>query len=187
MFTKRSLSLALSGLSIFAALLALGSVRPTASLAQCGDITSTCYDCHQMVHPVCDTSEWHSVYGHRYACWNCHGGNDTAQDKDQAHVGLVANPVADAYTSCYACHPGDYQQRAELFAKEIGMPISFQEPPTRASAPLASVGTQPPIAPPTTAIPVAATSATDWRQVLWLLPLAAVLTLGWFIWRRRIL
>ncbi len=187
MSKKLSLTVALVSLLVLFLMLALWIARPSVARAQCGDITSTCYKCHQEVHPVCGTTEWHSVYGHRYACWNCHGGNDTAQDKEQAHVGLVVNPLAEAYTSCYTCHPDNYQQLAQRFAQEIGVPVSFDEPVTPASQTIASVLTLPLAASSAVTTPIQATNTTDRQQFLWLLPLAAVLPLGWFIWRRRIL
>ena len=132
MSAKVSLMLALIGVLFLVAL-------PSVVSAQCGDITSSCYTCHAQTHPVLGTTEWHSVFGHRYACWYCHGGNDTAQTKEQAHVGLVQNPLQDPYTSCYACHPGDYLQRAAWLANVMGTPISYPALPFHHGGPVASI------------------------------------------------
>ena len=77
------------------------------------------------MHPVFGQNEWHEIHARQDCCWNCHGGSDTAQDKDLAHVGLVRHPLEDTYTNCHACHPDDYPQRAERFAVALGVtPVS---------------------------------------------------------------
>jgi hypothetical protein len=172
------------GLAILAALLAVWTTCPILARAQCGNIESTCYTCHQATNPVCGTTDWHTTFAHRYACWNCHGGNDTAQDKEQAHVGLIANPLEDAYTSCYPCHPNNYEQRAQQLADEIGIPVSFREPAPKPSAPNVAVVSQPLVLP----TPVASTgksSPADWRELWWLIPLAIVVPLGWLMWKKQ--
>jgi hypothetical protein len=173
----------LIGLSVLTVFLVLWITCPVLARAQCGNIESTCYTCHQATDPVCGTTDWHAVFGHRYACWNCHGGNDRAQDKAQAHVGLVANPLQNAYTNCYSCHPNDYQQRAQQLASEIGTTVSYGEPTPTRSAPSVAVASQ-----PLALLPPAASNAThssDSAQVGWLLPLAVVVPLGWFWWKRQ--
>ena len=125
MLAKASSSFALIGLLILGALLVFSIALPSSARAQCGDIKSSCAKCHQAEDPAYSSTEWHALFGHQYACWNCHGGNDVAQDKAPAHDGLVRNPLEDSYTSCYACHPEDYQARAEQLAKTIGVAASF--------------------------------------------------------------
>ena len=51
-------------------------------------------------------------------------------DKDQAHVGVMRNPLGDTYLSCHQCHPDDYQQRAEKFAVVLGVTPQSHEPVT---------------------------------------------------------
>jgi hypothetical protein len=171
------------GMLVLATLLALWTALPPAALAQCGDIKSSCYSCHQETHPVCGKTEWHSAYGHRYACWNCHGGNDIARDKELAHVGLVLHPLEDAHTSCYACHAEGYPQLAERFAKEIGVTVSSRESLPRSVTPLASVVAQPTLSPSASTLAVQSNSS-DWQWVWWLFPLIALLALSWYVWKR---
>lgn len=172
------------GMLVLAALIAINAAMPPPAQAQCGDTQSSCYLCHLETHPVCGTTEWHSIYGHRYACWNCHGGNDTAQTKELAHVGLVRNPLQDAYTSCYPCHAEGYQALAERFAKTIGVTVSTHAPLSRTVAPAGSIPVQPTLSPaaPTLAAP---SDAPGWQWLLWLSPVAALLVLGWLVWKRR--
>jgi hypothetical protein len=174
----------LIGLLAMTILLVLWITCPILARAQCGSIESTCYTCHQATDPVCGTTDWHTVFAHRYACWNCHGGNDRAQDKAQSHVGLVANPLEDAYTSCYPCHPNDYQQRAQQLADEIGIPVSFRDPAPTASVPSGAVASQPLVV-PTPAASTAKSNPTDWRQLWWLVPLAVIVPLGWRVWKKQ--
>jgi hypothetical protein len=59
-------------------------------------------------------------------------------DKDQAHEGLIANPLTDIYTSCHGCHPDDYVTGADRFAVVLSVtPGSIATPtavPTRQAA-----------------------------------------------------
>jgi hypothetical protein len=97
------------------------------ALAQCDDYppASTCYTCHAEAYPVFDQGDWHEIHARKDCCWNCHGGNAQAQDKDLAHEGITLQPLNDTFTDCYACHPYDYQDRAERFGAALGVvPIS---------------------------------------------------------------
>jgi hypothetical protein len=131
MSVKRSLILKLTGLFILLAGIVWWAGSPSAAQAQCGDTpaASSCITCHTTEDPVFDKGEWHQIHARKDCCWNCHAGNTQAQDKDLAHVGLVVQPLLDPYTDCYACHPGDYQARAERFASSLGIqPISYTSP-----------------------------------------------------------
>ena len=100
-------------------MLAIGLVvlfAPQAAVAQCEDQKPSCCTCHATAHPVFEQGEWHTIHARKECCRACHGGNDRAQDKEAAHVGIVLNPLTDTYTACHQCHPDDYQQRAEVFA-----------------------------------------------------------------------
>ena len=156
---------------------------PPVTGAQCGSIESSCVKCHQETHPVYGTTEWHSEYGHRYACWNCHGGNDTAQDKELAHVGLVQDPLEDAYTSCYACHPENYKQLAERYAKTLGVAVSFHEPSPRSINYVSSEIH--PLVTPSPDTPAIPTNSFDPVWIPWLSPVPVVLALAWLMRKRR--
>jgi len=105
----------------------------TSALAQCGGDQppqSSCCACHAGAHPVSLNNKWHQVHANKDCCWNCHGGNDTTQDKELAHVGLVLHPLDDIYTKCHACHRDNYQQRAEQFALAMGATPTGSKTPT---------------------------------------------------------
>lgn len=180
----RVLLLFILGAFVLVGLAILWATMPSVTSAQCRSIESSCVKCHQDTHPVCGKTEWHSEYGHRYACWNCHGGNDTAQDKELAHVGLVRHPLEDAYTSCYVCHPEDYKQLAERFAKMLGVTVSAREPAVRSLASVTSVAVRP-IATPLVVPSAIPTNSFDWVWTLWLTPVPAVLILVWVMWKGK--
>jgi hypothetical protein len=86
--------------------------------------------CEQPPHPSCITCHadqahgdaygaWHKIHGRAELCVNCHGGNGSATDKNQAHSGMFANPLSDIYTNCHACHPADYREGAAEFAATL--------------------------------------------------------------------
>jgi hypothetical protein len=155
------------------------TMPPTAS-AQCGNIESSCAKCHQTTHPVCsDGTAWHSEYGHRNTCWNCHGGNDTTQDQELAHVGLVRNPLDDAYTSCYVCHPENYQTLAQRYAQSLGIRVSFRQPSFPTNDSPSSSAITAPIAKTAVESPIITPYSLDWG---WRLGIGSVMIAGAFIW-----
>jgi hypothetical protein len=91
---------------------------------------SSCITCHTQADPIANQGEWHVVHARNDFCRNCHGGDDRTMDKDQAHIGVMRNPLGDTYLSCHQCHPEDYQQRAEKFAVVLGVTSHSNEPIT---------------------------------------------------------
>jgi hypothetical protein len=108
------------------------SVIPSPVSAQFGDYPppSSCITCHEIQAPVYENGEWHGIHARKDCCTNCHGGNCSADEKERAHIGMIPNPLEDIYTNCHACHPYDYQQRAALFAVELGITPSSRQTPT---------------------------------------------------------
>jgi hypothetical protein len=120
---------------------------PQIAAAQCsGDQQSACCTCHAETHPVATQGEWHIEHVGRDCCGYCHGGNTQTQDKDQAHVGVVRQPLADAYLSCHSCHPDDYRMRAAKFAVVLNVTSGSSEPVTHTVA-LVAANQAPPAAP----------------------------------------
>jgi hypothetical protein len=83
--------------------------------AQCENPPSSCITCHEKQLPVYENGVWHIIHGRKDICANCHGGNSSAVEKEQAHQGMVSIPLNDIYVSCHQCHP-DYVERAARFA-----------------------------------------------------------------------
>src|SRR5512136_3419143 len=103
-------------------------LTPRAAVAQCEDQKPSCCACHATAHPVTDQGEWHTIHARKECCRACHGGNDQAQDKETAHVGMTLHPLQDTYLACHQCHPDDYQQRAETFAVALHVTPQSSEP-----------------------------------------------------------
>jgi hypothetical protein len=129
---------------------------------------SSCCACHAQTHPVLMASEWHAIHARQDCCWNCHGGNDQAMDKDQAHVGMMPNPLDDIYLSCHPCHPDDYQRRADRFAAGLGITPASSGPITGA------VAIQPPRSEPVSQPPMTKLPSNSLESTLWLMALAAI-------------
>jgi hypothetical protein len=123
-----------SFISFLVALTVLEILTASPAQAQCGDnpADSSCITCHeyQGADPVYGKGEWHEIHALKDCCWNCHGGNTKAQDKDLAHVGMTAHPLQDIYTDCHSCHPDDYPERAERFALALGVTPGSAPTPT---------------------------------------------------------
>jgi hypothetical protein len=104
-------------------------------------------------------------------------------DKDQAHVGMMSNPLDDTYLSCHACHT-DYQQRAEKFAVMLGVTPQSHEPVTTTVA-LNSSGGVPMVSPRSTLPTSNSSSAGPW-WLLGLLAIAALMLAGVTVARHRL-
>jgi hypothetical protein len=131
---------------------------------------SSCITCHAQVDPVATQGEWHVIHANNDFCRNCHGGDDRTMDKDQAHVGMMPNPLDDTYLSCHACHT-DYQQRAARFAAVLGVTPHSSEPIT------ATVGLNPSSGAPVVQQSVAPTLGSNGTAAGWLLALLAAAAL----------
>jgi hypothetical protein len=132
MSPSRNYQRSLIGMLLFSLLILLLAKPPIPVLAQCGDYppASSCYTCHEATYPVFGEGEWHEIHARKDCCWSCHGGNTQAQDKDLAHEGMTLQPLNDTYTDCHACHPDDYQDRAERFGAVLGLiPVSHAPTP----------------------------------------------------------
>jgi hypothetical protein len=132
MSPKRLLVLFLAAAFFLALGLVIWAMAPIPAQAQCGDIPphSSCITCHEKESPVNIQDEWHAVHASKDCCASCHGGNCVAIDKDLAHQGLVAQPLEDIYTSCYRCHPDDYQEKANQYALVLGINPGSRPTPT---------------------------------------------------------
>ncbi len=92
---------------------------PAPVSAECGtgQQISSCINCHQLQTPSLGQSQWHTLHAGKNTCVDCHAGNQTVFTKEQAHLGIFANPLTNVYTNCHACHPSDYQKRGNSFAE----------------------------------------------------------------------
>lgn len=130
-------------IAVLAGLLTLLAMAAAPARAQCENPQPpTCVNCHAKQFQGIGYGEWHKVHGVKQWCVNCHGGNGSAADKDQAHFGLVSNPLSDIYTSCHQCHP-DYQAVAAQYAATLQITPSSCATPTPAAVSNISGGPPP--------------------------------------------
>jgi hypothetical protein len=126
-----------SFISLMVIMAVVGNHTTSIAQAQCGELPtdSSCITCHeyQEVDPVYGKGEWHEIHALKDCCWNCHGGNTKAQDKDLAHAGMTVHPLQDIYTDCHNCHPDDYSERAERFSVALGVIPGSAPTPTVAT------------------------------------------------------
>ena len=63
-------------------------------------------------------------------CVGCHGGDPTAVSKETAHANRAAHPIINENVSkCSECHPGQCEERVEIFSREAGMsPVIVSQP-----------------------------------------------------------
>jgi hypothetical protein len=173
----------LIGLVASLIMLAIGLIvlcAPPAVVAQCEDPQPSCCACHATAHPVTTEGEWHAIHARKECCRACHGGNDRADDKEAAHVGMTLHPLQDTYLACHQCHPDDYQQRAEVFAVALHMTPQSSEPTAH---PAVAASTPPPMI--VTPLPRSAEQAApvwEWPVLLALVLLAIGGVVLW--WKR---
>ncbi len=116
--------------------------------AQCGSSASSCKNCHEVKgeDSVNAKGDWHVAHAFGDFCEYCHAGNVQATNKDAAHQGLV-QPLGDVMTNCSSCHVADYQARAEIYAKTLGVTIGASTggtpPASGAAAPTSNTTAQP--------------------------------------------
>lgn len=104
--------------------------------AQCGSQASSCKSCHEVAgeDPINDKGDWHTQHAFGDFCEFCHGGNVQSPDKAEAHTGMV-EPLGDLKLNCASCHAKDYQAKAEVYAKTLGVTLgAAAAEPTKAPA-----------------------------------------------------
>jgi len=123
--------------------------------AQCGSQASSCKSCHEVAgeDPINDKGDWHTQHAFGDFCEFCHSGNVQATDKVEAHTGMV-EPLGDLKLNCASCHAKDYQAKADVYAKTLGVTLGTKAEPTK--APAASGEATPAAAQPAPAEPTAA-------------------------------
>jgi hypothetical protein len=147
--------------AILVFVLSASLLLPASVRAQCGEpAKSSCMTCHEKVAPVAENGQWHVLHASKDICLNCHGGNGSTMEKDLAHEGMMAEPLADIYTDCHSCHP-DYEARAAQFAPTLGVTPGSCATPTPVAVgnipggpPLASVAMHSELTDPALPVPL---------------------------------
>lgn len=151
---NRSVSLIIAGCALLiAAFVGLAAVRPAS--AQCGTQASSCKDCHEVQgkDPVnVDGTGWHQSHAFGDFCYICHGGNTQSTDKDAAHAGMIP-PMDDIKVACQQCHPKDLDEKAKVYADQLGITLGASEGSENTGAPAAAASCSTPISEPESNIP----------------------------------
>lgn len=108
--------------------------------AQCGSQASSCKNCHEVQgqDPVNnDGTSWHTAHAFGDFCYICHAGNNQSLDINEAHAGMVP-PLSDVKAACQSCHPGDLEERAEVYAVSLGVEVGMGGTGTASEAAVAS-------------------------------------------------
>jgi hypothetical protein len=118
MHTK-SVRLIGSGVALVLAIVILAcGPRPAIAHAQSPAQTassSSCIACHESQYYLYDTGRWYCMTEAKERCVNCHAGNANSTAKQEAHTGLISNPLGDGIARCETCHTQD----AEALAREV--------------------------------------------------------------------
>ena len=127
----------LAGLAVTAALLFF--ILPQTAEAQCGTQMSSCRNCHEVKAQlkVNTKGEWHTSHAFGDFCATCHGGDAKAKDKEPAHAGMF-DPLQNVTAACATCHPADLKDRADRFAKTLGVTAQLGSGAPAAGAPVAA-------------------------------------------------
>lgn len=128
---------ALAALFVSAALILV--VPAQSAQAQCGTQMSSCRNCHEVKAQlkVNTKGDWHVAHAFGDFCATCHGGDAKAKDKDPAHAGMFA-PLENVTAACATCHPADMKDRADRFAKVLGVTAQMGTGTPSGSAPAVS-------------------------------------------------
>jgi hypothetical protein len=85
-----------------------------------GPDDANCLRCHEDLYYLYDTGKWHCLCEASPSCLHCHGGQPGTLDEEQAHAGMIANPLQANAAVCQQCHGDDSQERVEQFIAVAG-------------------------------------------------------------------
>lgn len=106
--------------------------QPQKAEAACGASTSSCKTCHEVKGElsVSKKGDWHIQHAFGDFCQACHLGVATANDKTQAHEGMIAKPLEKSDETCASCHPSDTAARVAKYGGNAASGTSPAATPT---------------------------------------------------------
>jgi len=81
---------------------------------------ATCINCHADLYYLHDTGKWHCLCDATPSCLHCHGGQPNTAAADEAHAGMIANPLQENAAVCQQCHCTDCEERVAEFLAVAG-------------------------------------------------------------------
>lgn len=148
--------------ALYASVLGVGVVH-----AQSSTPASACMTCHEDQYYLHDSGKWYCVDEAQERCVNCHAGNARALNEQEAHTGLIAQPLSDGGQRCQTCHA---QETEALVQKVIGQTGFHATIKTDAYLPQTSVSNAQPVSLPTSSEP---------QAPLWYFPAAIAVFALW--------
>ena len=82
--------------------------------------SNSCLTCHDDLYYLYDSGKYYCITEHKDRCVNCHEGNASVMDEDQAHFGLILHPQENDGARCQQCHADDAQTKLATFASLSG-------------------------------------------------------------------
>jgi nitrate/TMAO reductase-like tetraheme cytochrome c subunit len=94
--------------------------HPAAAQTPTTENDDSCIACHEALYLNHDTGKWYCMCEVKARCTFCHGGVLGETTEEEAHAGMVANPVQHGTETCEGCHPQDVADRVVTFASRAG-------------------------------------------------------------------
>ena len=92
---------------------------------------SSCRVCHENLYYCFETGKWCCFCGENRTCTDCHHGVEGVWDVEEAHDGLIVNPISEDTGVCESCHGEDTHIFVEKFALAAGIDLSATPVPTQ--------------------------------------------------------
>ncbi len=122
-----------------------------------------CISCHENQYYMYDSGCWYCITESRDRCVNCHGGDGDSLNEQEAHTGLISNPLGHGSDHCATCHGEDTDELVQELISHTGYHESLENVPYVSDVPV------------TDAFPEQYQSFDEVRGNLWLVPTAMVL------------
>ncbi len=167
MFEKpvRLIALALGILLMVGFLAGVQSVTVVRAQSSTSVSSSACMSCHEDQYYLYDTGRWYCVTEAQERCVNCHTGNVDTLNKQEAHTGLIANPLSDGGQHCQTCHAQDTETYIQNVTSQTGYHAPLEVEPY---IPLAA-----------NALPLSSLLSSEQTTPFWFAPAAIVVFLFW--------
>ncbi|MDD5466995.1 MAG: hypothetical protein PHS96_04250 [Anaerolineales bacterium] len=89
-----------------------------------------CRSCHELLYYNHDIGKWYCQCKTPVSCTGCHDGRSDTFVEEEAHLGMIANPLVDDAAVCKDCHLEDTPQYVERFAAIAGVHPIHPCPPS---------------------------------------------------------
>lgn len=82
----------------------------------------TCIKCHEDLYFLHDTGNWFCIRESPMRCVDCHGGDPSSLNQEEAHTNRKSHPIINEDISkCQECHPAECDERLAKFDQVAGI------------------------------------------------------------------